>query len=141
MPAKKSKPKKSSGLKQPCIFCGGDATKKSHRQFCTGIPSGSPPLPPGFQDEPAPPPIQDEPYDNPGKGYVLTNDSITGRVAALFQAKPFRESRELNELVGWQFSQAVYALRQRGWRIQTLKLAPKRYAYQLLMTSQEAQPL
>lgn len=125
--AKSKKPQKV----QLCIFCGGDANRKTHAAFCQA-PREAPPAV-------ELPPVQDEPYTNRGKGEVLTNDSVTSQVAALFKAKPFRESSELNELVGWQFSQAVYALRQRGWRIQTLRLAPRRFAYQLLVTSQETQ--
>jgi len=70
-----------------------------------------------------------EVYTNPGKGTVLTSDSITSRLAALFMQKPVWTSMELNELIGWQFSQAVYALRRKGWRITTVKLGPKQYAY------------
>ena len=124
-PKSKKKPRRI----QLCLFCGEDGTARTHKAFCNGVRDPHAPPPPPVE--------QDEPYTNPGKGLVLTNDSITSRVASLFKAKPFRESSELNELVGWQFSQAVYALRQRGWRIQTLRLAPKRFAYQLLIESIE----
>ena len=132
-----AKPKRPA-LQTYCILCGG-LSGKNHLVFCPGVPT--PEIPPAPKVQ-----VSDqretkrEPYTNPGKGLVLTNDSITGRVAALFDANPFRESRELNELVGWQFSQAVYALRRRGWRIQTLRLGPRRFAYQRL-SIQEGQPL
>jgi hypothetical protein len=69
-------------------------------------------------------------YTNPGKGVVLTSDSVTSRLADLFNERARWTSAELNERLGWQFSQAVYALRRRGWKITTVKIGPRAYAYQ-----------
>jgi len=71
-------------------------------------------------------------YANEGKGLVLSNDKTADEVAILFGEKPVWLSAELNEKVGWQFSQAVYGLRKRGWSIKTLALGRRMFAYGLV---------
>ena len=71
-------------------------------------------------------------YANQGKGLVLSNDRTADEVAELFGQKPVWLSAELNERVGWQFSQAVYSLRKRGWSIKTLALGKRMFAYGLV---------
>ena len=101
---------------QRCVICGEEwadmPTMPVHR-----CPDPPPPPPPGT------------PYTNPGKGTVLINESAANRLAHLFDERATWTSAELNARMGWQFSQAVHALRKRGVPITTLKLGPRRYAY------------
>lgn len=71
-------------------------------------------------------------YANPGKGLVFKDHKTIERVAGLFVSAPIWLNRELNQLVGWQFSQAVYHLRRSGWKIKTVCLGKSQYAYQLV---------
>lgn len=74
---------------------------------------------------------------NEGYGLVLTNGSTTDRLAHLFTIKPLWTSKELNEELGWQFSQAVFNLRQRmkgtDTKIFTRHLGKREYAYEMVM--------
>lgn len=111
---------------QPCLFCGGDAAARDHLQFCPG-PDRDPNASPGGAFIPPP---KSEPYTNPGKGTILTQESTTNQLAILFDEKPFWTSSELNDRVGWQFSQGIFSLRRRGIKIRTLKLGPRSYGYE-----------
>ncbi len=70
-------------------------------------------------------------YSNRGKGLVLVDKQRTERLAELFREKPIWLSAELNEQIGWQFSQAVFALRRAGYKIKTLSLGGRMFAYKL----------
>jgi len=108
----------STHINEPCLFCGRDLNAPDHDAKCT------------MGHRPPEPPPHAEPYTNAGKGIVLTKDSTTKRVADLFDERPYWTSKELNELVGWQFSQAIFALRRRGWAIRTLRIGPHAFAYE-----------
>lgn len=71
-------------------------------------------------------------YTNEGKGTVLENQTTAAIVNGLFQEKSFWESSELNEHVGWQFSQAIYSLRRKGLKIVTERLGHRRFGYRLV---------
>lgn len=71
-------------------------------------------------------------YTNRGKGQVARNHKTTEKVADLFRMNPLWLSAELNEAVGWQFSQAVFWLRRAGWNIKTVALGGHQFAYQLI---------
>jgi hypothetical protein len=73
-----------------------------------------------------------EEYSNKGKGLVFENHKTTEEIANLFLERPLWLSAELNEKVGWQFSQAVFWLRKRGWKIKTVSLGGHQFAYQLV---------
>jgi hypothetical protein len=99
-----------------CIYCGGDPLEPNHKVRCDGRQGGTEP--------------EAQPYTNQGKGLVLKNDSTTKKVAELFDERAYWTSQELNDRVGWQFSQAIYSLRRKGMAIVTLRIGPKAYAYQ-----------
>lgn len=71
-------------------------------------------------------------YTNKGKGLVQQNHKTTERVAQCFDECPLWLSAELNTIVGWQFSQAVFWLRKAGWKIKTVGLGGHQFAYQLV---------
>lgn len=71
-------------------------------------------------------------YVNMGKGLVLKNSETVEKLKGLFGFKPIWLSYELNEKLGWQFSQAVFYLRKQGYDITTLKLSPRVFAYKLM---------
>ena len=73
-----------------------------------------------------------EEYTNRGKGLVFADNNLVERVAQLFKEKPIWLSAELNREVGWQFSQAVYYLRRQGWKIKTLALGGRMFAYKVI---------
>lgn len=73
-----------------------------------------------------------ETYTNEGHGVVLENKKTAERLLELFEQKPLWTSKELNNILGWQFSQAVYSLRKKGKHILTQKIAPRQYAYELV---------
>lgn len=73
-----------------------------------------------------------EVYTNEGYGIVLENKGTAGIVGEMFNEKPFWESTELNDKVGWQFSQAIYTLRKKGFNIVTERLGHKRFGYRLV---------
>jgi len=67
-------------------------------------------------------------YCNAGKGVVLVNEGTVEQVAELFGDQDLWLNADLNDAVGWQFSQAIYALRQRGWLIKTLRVVGNVFA-------------
>lgn len=71
-------------------------------------------------------------YSNRGKGLIANNPSTTEAVAELFAERRLWLSADLNDRVGWQFSQAIFHLRRAGWNIKTVCLGEKQYAYKLL---------
>lgn len=71
-------------------------------------------------------------YTNEGKGIVLDNSSTAGILATMFDKKPFWTSAELNDALGWQFSQAVYNLRRQGLKIITRRLGARKFGYELI---------
>jgi hypothetical protein len=85
-----------------CIYCGGDPLEPNHKVRCDGRQGGTEP--------------EAQPYTNQGK--------------ELFNERAYWTSQELNDRVGWQFSQAIYSLRRKGMAIVTLRIGPKAYAYQ-----------
>lgn len=95
-----------------CLFCGMDLDDPTHTaEVCAA---------------------RQRPYSNPGKGTVLTNTTTANQLLALLKEQPYRTNRELNDLLGWQFSQAVFTLRRRGFKILTLHIGPRTYATQLV---------
>ena len=75
---------------------------------------------------------QAQEYTNQGKGLVLKNSETVAKLKGLFGIKPVWLSCELNERLGWQFSQAVFYLRRQGYEIMTLKLSARVFAYKLV---------
>lgn len=73
-------------------------------------------------------------YSNRGKGLVLVDGKTADKVANLFKERQVWLSAELNDKVGWQFSQAVYYLRRRGWNIKTICLGNRMFGYRLAAT-------
>lgn len=71
-------------------------------------------------------------YTNQGKGQVARNGDTIKKVANLFNEKSIWLSPELNERVGWQFSQAIFWLRKRGWVINTVSFGHHIFGYQLI---------
>ena len=71
-------------------------------------------------------------YTNDGKGIILENATTAARLMGLFQEKPFWENTELNDRLGWQFSQAVFSLRKRGLKITTERLGHRKFGYRLV---------
>ncbi len=71
-------------------------------------------------------------YTNDGNGTVLVNMKTADKLMALFNQRDEWTSAALNELLGWQFSQAVYALRRRGHNIVTRRIGPRQYAYRFV---------
>jgi hypothetical protein len=114
---------------QMCLLCGGDASDKKHKATCIGARPPEPEPKQRHKPRPVPPPNA-EPYTNPGKGTVLENATVADRLAALFDDRAYWTSKELNDRLGWQFSQAVFSLRRRGMTIQTLRIGPRAFAYQ-----------
>lgn len=70
-------------------------------------------------------------YTNEGRGLVLKNGTTAALLADLFVQKPTWTSVELNDRLGWQFSQAVFSLRQKGYDIKTVRIGPRRFCYTL----------
>lgn len=73
-----------------------------------------------------------EAYRNKGKGLVFVDYKAADKVAKLFDARPIWLSAELNEAVGWQFSQAIFQLRRWGWKIDTVSVGRRMFAYKLI---------
>ena len=71
-------------------------------------------------------------YTNDGKGVVLENRSITETVRNLFMKQAEWTSAELNDKVGWQFSQAVHFCRKNhNMNIKTYAIGGHKYMYKL----------
>lgn len=73
---------------------------------------------------------------NAGFGIVAVNWSDVDRMENLFEEKARWTSEELNDEIGWQFSQAIYGLRKRYKRdnrpyvIITIRLEKHEFAYE-----------
>ena len=74
-----------------------------------------------------------EDYTNEGFGLVFTDQSKADTLENMFKVKSFWTNVELNDRLGWQFSQAIYALRHRknSMNIVTVHLGGRRYAAEL----------
>ncbi len=82
-------------------------------------------------------------YVGPGYPFVIEPDESTvTRLKGLFNQKDVWTSAELNERLGWQFSQAIFyfrrALRKDGtFRILTEALGDRKYQYRLIAVDRE----
>lgn len=87
-------------------------------------------------------------YANPGFGLVLENMTTADTIMNLFDQKSFWTSTELNEIVGWQFSQGIFTLRRRlaklkprdplyGAKIKTVHINGNKYGYRFVKPAED----
>ena len=71
-------------------------------------------------------------YSNAGKGKVFKNTAIIQKLGDMLRQQPDWFNFDLNRELGWQFSQAVFYLREEGWNIDTIKLTNGVYVTHLI---------